>query len=436
MRRSGSARPNVFVIGLDDAHRADLESIPRPERYRFHALLETDEVVGRQECDVEALLDRAREVLAGFEGSVDAILAHWDFPVSVMAPILCAEHGLPSPSLESVLRCQHKYWSRVEQRAVVPEATPDFCAVDPFADRPIEQLRLDFPFWIKPVIGYGSVLGFRVEDREDFDHAIEEARARIHRLGEPFDQVLRRVERPPEVRDVGGCHLIAEGLVQGREIAPEGHVHRGRFAAHGLIDMVRDDRGESFERYEYPAQVEEAVARRVFEASEKVLGRIGFDDGCFNIEFFFDEDRDRLWMVEINPRISQSHSKLFEKVDGASNHEVAVHVALGEPPRFEHGRGPFRHAAKFLHRRRGKEDAEVVSVPDEEDLAALRERQPGTWVHVLVEPGMRLSELTDQDAYSYVLAELAIGADSRQELEEKYREAVDLLPFELEPCEP
>lgn len=426
---------NVFVIGLDDDHRTDLERIPHPERYHIHALLETDRVVGRTECDVESLLDEARGILDEFDGSVDAILAHWDFPTSVMAPILCAERGLPSPSLESVLRCQHKLWSRIEQQASVPECTPDFCAVNPFAERPFEELTLDYPFWLKPVIGYGSMLGFHVEDRADFDRAIEEARQHVHRLGEPFDQVLRRVERPPEVREVGGCHMIAEALVGGREIAPEGHVHQGRFAAHGLIDMVRDERNESFDRYEYPARVKEEVVSRVFDASARVLERIGFDDGCFNIEFFFDEDQDRLWMVEINPRISQSHSKLFYMVDGCSNHEVAVHVALGERPHFEHGAGSFQHAAKFLYRRPGKQDAKVVDVPDEEDLAKLRERQPDTWVNVRVKPGMRLSELRDQDAYSWLLAELAIGAQSQEELVAKYDEAVEMLPFELEPCD-
>jgi|GEM_PF-629290 uncharacterized membrane protein YeaQ/YmgE (transglycosylase-associated protein family) len=43
------------------------------------------------------LLARAREALKAFEGSVDAIIAHWDFPTSVLMPIpagLGASHRL------------------------------------------------------------------------------------------------------------------------------------------------------------------------------------------------------------------------------------------------------------------------------------------------------------------------------------------------------
>jgi hypothetical protein len=54
-------------------------------------------------------------------------------------------------------------------------------------------------------------------------------------------------------------------------------------------------------------------------------------------------------------------------------------------------------------------------------------------VTIKLKEGMRLSELLDEDAYSYVLAELMIGADSVHELNRKYEEATRLLPFEFRP---
>jgi len=429
------ARRNVFVMGLDDFHREDLESIPEADRFAFHALLRSEEVVSLESYDIEGILDAARQVLDGFEGRVDAILGHWDFPVAALVPILCRERGLRSPRLESVLRCMHKYWSRVEQQKSAPESTPDFCAIDPFAERPFDGLRIDYPFWVKPVIGYSSMLGFRVNDRKDFDRAIERAREKIRRLGGPFETVLGKAEIPKELEGLHGSCMIAEKLIGGVEIAPEGYVQNGRFHAHGVIDMVRGKNRKSFQRYEYPSHARREVQDRVIDVAERVLAQIGFDDGCFNMEFFWDEDEDRLWVIEINPRISQSHSKLFEKVDGKSNHEVAVHVALGDEPYFEHGSGPFRHAAKFLYRRYDKSDAVVKSVPGEDDLARLRERQPETVVKITLREGMRLSELIEQDPYTYILAELVIGADGAEELVAKYEDARELLPFELEPCE-
>jgi biotin carboxylase len=420
---------------MDDFHAAAVENIPDADQFVFHQLLTTEEIVTKDRFNIDASLDRAREILDGFPGEVHAIIGHWDFPVSSMIPILCRERGLVSPSLEAVLKCMHKYWSRVEQQRSIPECTPDFCAIDPFAERPADQIRIGYPFWMKPVIGYGSILGFRIDSRADFDRAVERAREKIRRLGEPFDTLLGHADLPREIENVKGSQLIAEQLIGGLEVAPEGYIQDGNFHAHGVIDMVRGPNGKSFQRYEYPSRAPKEVQELAIDLAERVLVQIGFDNGCFNIELFWDEERERLWVIEINPRISQSHSDLFAKVDGMSNHEVAVHVALGEEPHFEHGAGPFRHAAKFLHRRWDKTDALVKSVPGDQELARLRERQPETVVRIRVRPGTRLSELPMQDAYTYTLAEMMIGAETASGLMDKYEEAAALLPFEFEPCE-
>ena len=62
------------------------------------------------------------------------MITHWDFPVSTMLPVINREMGLRYVPLVSMLKCEHKYWSRVEQKRVVPELVPAFEAVDPFDD--------------------------------------------------------------------------------------------------------------------------------------------------------------------------------------------------------------------------------------------------------------------------------------------------------------
>ena len=84
--------------------------------------------VETEEIDFDALLERSRAELDAFDGSVDAIVTHWDFPTSVLGPVLATERGLPAPSLTSLLKCEHKYWSRLEQRRCVPEVVPGFVA--------------------------------------------------------------------------------------------------------------------------------------------------------------------------------------------------------------------------------------------------------------------------------------------------------------------
>lgn len=199
--------------------------------------------------------------------------------------------------------------------------------------------------------GYSSAPGFRIDNDADFYRAIARVRGKIRRIGDAFNTLLKRVELPPEIQQVNGNWLIAEELIGGHEFAPEGYVQNGVCHIHGVFDMVQAENGKSFVRVEYPSKVSLEAQNRAAEVVTRVMKQVGFDNGCFNVEIFWDSDKDRLSIIEINPCISQSHSYQFEQVDGMSNHEVAVHVAIGDEPLFDHGKGPFQHAAKFwLHR--------------------------------------------------------------------------------------
>lgn len=61
--------------------------------------------------------------------------------------------------------------------------------------------------------------------------------------------------------------------------------------------------------------------------TEKLIPYLGFDDSAFNIEYYWDREKDRIWLLEVNTRVSQSHSAVFEMVDGASNQAITVDVA-------------------------------------------------------------------------------------------------------------
>src|SRR5690606_17233958 len=166
----------------------------------------------------------------------DAIVCHWDFPVTFMHSILCEEYNLAGPDLTSLVKCAHKYWSRIEQRKVIPENTPAFCAFDPFDDDALSSIDLNYPFWIKPIEGYGSMLGFKIHSEEDFNQAMAETRRVIKTLGDPFNDVLKRIKLPPELEAINGNWMLAEQYVQGREFAPEGYVQHGECHIHRMID--------------------------------------------------------------------------------------------------------------------------------------------------------------------------------------------------------
>jgi hypothetical protein len=108
-----------------------------------------------------------------------------------------------------------------------------------------------------------------------------------------------------------------------------------------------------------------------------------------------------------------------------------IDLALGNQPEFPHRQGKYQWAAKFLERR--FQDELVVKVPTQEDIQALQEQFPDTLVEILVKPGMRLSQLANQDSYSYEVADLLLGANSPQELLAKHQQCWEALPFEFAP---
>lgn len=424
---------NIFFPALTELQRQELQTVMRANDCNFHGVLDTWRLVDAPDLDFDELLAEVRDHLKAFDGSVDAIIAHWDFPTSALVPILCKEFGLPSPSLESVLKCEHKYWSRLEQKRAVPEMVPRFCSFDPFSDDPLDHIDLAFPFWIKPVKSFSSQLGFRINDAEDFREAIETVRAEIAHMARPFEQALAHARLPDEIRRANSYTCVAEEIMHGEQYAPEGSVFNGQVHVHGILDMGKDEQERTIDRLYYPTTLPRHMQARMIDACERFLKQIDFDNGCFNAEFMWDRERDKLWLIEVNTRISQSHSELFIDVDGMSNHAVAIDVALGEKPQIPRGKGRHRVAGKFILSK--FEDAVVTRVPAQAEIERLQQRFPGLDVLIDVRPGMRLEDLPNQDSYSYHVATLYLGASNRQELLAHYQACVDALKFEYAPID-
>ncbi len=419
-------KKNIYVLGLLDWQRKELETIRDAEMCRFHSLLSNEELMDH-EAGFDELLRRARRQL--IEGDKpDAIVCHWDFPSSCLAPILATEFGLPTPTLEAVLRCEHKYWARIEQKKAAPECIPDFEAVDPFDPEAADKLTLDFPIWLKPIKGFSSQLGFKVDNREELEEALEKMRDGIGDLGRIFDECLDHAELPPEVQGIGGSHAIAEGIMSGDQFAHEGYVRNHKVTIHGLLDMMIGQDGKTVVGLRYPAELPDKLTERANDVGRRIMEQVGYNDGCFNVEFLYDEPDDKLWVIEANTRISQSHCELFRRVDGRSNHEIAVSAALGDEPTLPDHKGELETAAKFYITK--QEDAEVTREPSESEVEELTD-EFGVLLEFEARKGDRLSDLPNQPVYCFNVGYAWLGADSPQGLRERYRDLVARLPMEF-----
>jgi hypothetical protein len=349
-----------------------------------------------------------------------------------MLPLLRRHCGLRTPTFESVLKCEHKYWSRLEQSACVREHIPDFAAVDPFDDAAVGAIPIAFPFWIKPVKSVLSYLGFKVHDAAGLDAAIAAIRLGIHRIATPFNYLLQYAELPDAVRSVDGRHCIVESLISsGRQCTLEGYVLGGDIVIYGAVDSVREgEHASCFGRYQYPSSLPDGVQDRMRAITQCFLAHIGFDDSPFNVEFYWDESTDRIWLLEVNTRVSKSHAQLFKLVDGEFHHQIMLDVALGQRPDFPRRQGGHRIAAKFMWR--VFEDGVIRGVPDVTELERIRSAFPGAEIELYVVEGSRLSELGYQDSYSYEIAAIFLGADSEAELLRDYAACQEAIGLRLE----
>jgi len=425
---------NIFVVGLNTFNRERLEQLRGAKNYRFHGVIEPEEVYDTDIFPIEDMLSRAEAQLRAFGEPVDAIAGYMDFPVSTMLPLLCERFGTRTTSLESLLKCEHKYWSRLAQREVIGNYIPRFTAFDPFDDSALSRIGeggLYFPFFVKPIKSSGSRLGFRIDSPEDFSAAVKRLREDIGLISEPFNYVLNQAKLPQAVRDVDGGHCMAEEIIGGWQCTVEGYVYQGKVVPYGIVDSIRYPQVLSFFYYRYPSRLPEYIQDKMRELTDIIMTHIGYDNAAFNIEYFWDEVQNRIWLLEINTRISQSHCDLFEKVDGVSNQQVTVDLVLGKLPDMPSRHGEFAVAGKFFYRVFFV-DAVVTRVPSKEEIAALQQEFPGTLIALQVEVGSQLSALLEQDSYSFALAYIWMGADNDEVLEDNYRRLADQLLFEFE----
>lgn len=426
----------VCIVGSDTFHQEMIGRIPEAKDWHVEQVLHRTEVQPhRSTFDFDVLYEDARAIIDGFDRKPDAIIGHLDFPVTALVSLLCRHYGLVGATPEAVARCEHKFWMRECQREVMPEQTPKVRAINPFAPDAVERPPMKFPFWLKPVKGHSSMLGFRVRESSEYGRALHACRQAIHRYGEPFNAFLAHL--PDGVRPPGGVdgnYAIAEELITEEQLFTiEGYVHKGRATAYGAVETRRTGKHmSSLSSYHYPAALPETAIEGGREQVAAVLKHVGFDNGPFNVEFFHDPASGRLNLLEINPRLSKSHSPLFEMVDGCTHHKQAIQLALGRKPDKPARKGTNSMAAKFMVRSH-EANGIVRRVPRSEEIDRLRALLPDIVVQILVEENQNLADLADQDSYSFELMDIFLGGRDAEFIEDAHDRCRDSLAFMIQP---
>jgi biotin carboxylase len=258
---------------------------------------------------------------------------------------------------------------------------------------------------------------------------METVRRDVGFITTPFIELMKTFNMPEELASMPET-CIAESPITGHQCTLEGYAFNGRVVTYGVVDSIREGDRSSFGRYEYPSNLPQEIQFRMADVTRRAIAQLGLDNGPFNAEYFYDQTADEVYLLEINPRISQSHSDIFEKVHGISHHSVMLSLALGEKPRTLGMNGEFNKAANCMLRT--FEPGKVTKVPTKQEINILKKFIPGLEVNVQVRENVHLSDLKGQDSYSFELANIFVGARDQRELVEKYNQVVDGLSFEIE----
>jgi len=429
------AEPAKRILVLCPTAR-DRAHFSRPEIRKAHDLefRGTDEETHEPGFDGLRFVDETIRAIQGGRGAYGAVLGIDDFPASLMGALVAEALGFVSPSFESLFLCQHKYYSRLRQRDLVPGATPRFHVLDLSRDPAPSDLPMPFPIFVKPVKSYLSILARRIETFPDLARAVEEARRRLAGIARMFDGLVGASRLDQRLRAVPGFALLVEELLGGHQVTLDGYAFGDEVVPLGVVDSFFFPRSLSFERFEYPSRIPAAVQERMARIAERCIRGIGLDRTFFNIEFFYREQDDAVHLVEINGRMSSQFAPLYRMVDGIDTYAMQLDLALGRDPggrgTWAPGRSRGMVAASFVLRTFA--DGYVRRVPGPEETARLEKRFPDAFVEVLVKEGEHLSdELQDDESYRYALVDLC--AKDRKALLKKFEEAKNLLPFAFEP---
>lgn len=387
------------VLLICPTHRdaREITALPEASGYLLlshdYASIELEEMVAPapKQSAVAPVLDEIERIVSrAAAAGVDAVVSTDDYPGSTLAAVVADRLGLPGTPVAAELLCQHKYQSRLIQRQAQPDAVPAFELLEPGATP-----ELPFPFFIKPVKSFFSVGAFQIDDVE----TLRELAPRASLPAAFFHPLNALLERYAGV-SCSRSSVLAEGLLTGSQATFEGYAFEGLVHPVGVVDSIMFPGTLAFERFDYPSALPQAVQDRMTNVAARVMNATGFTHGLFNIEFRYDAERDRLGIVEINPRMASQFADLYEKVDGFSTYSLLLDLALGRRPTISRGAG--RHAAASSCVLRRFDDARVIECPSEDELEAIREAHPNVRVEVLASPGECLSEqLQDECSFRY-----------------------------------
>lgn len=407
--------------------RRQLEACRDTWRNRYQVeLAEPSDADCPADLDVLGYID---ELVARYAGRIHGVMSSSDYPGATVAGALATRLGLPGCPPATVIRCSHKYYSRLAQREAVPEATAAFELLDP-REPGAGDPALAFPCFVKPVKGAFSILSERIESPEEL-RAFLARRAVADFVGE-YMGVFNRLVAGLTDFEVNGSWFLAEELLHGTQVTVEGWVRDGEVGILGFVDSILHPGRPCFARFDYPSALRPEILETMADVARRVAVHLGLSDTLFNIEMIYEAATDRVRIVEINPRMCGQFADLYEKVDGVNGYQLALALATGDPLPEPAPRRP-RTALATSFPLRVFTPSRVLAAPDAATVERAEASIPGALVWSECSEGENLERFEDEDGHSSRYCVVNLGGPTRRELLARLDRIESALGFRFEP---
>jgi len=408
---------NILIICPTLRDRRELARLGNKHNFIFTGP-ETREIL--ESFQPLEFIDRLLKDIKGRK--IDAVMGTHDYPASLIASIVAEKLGLNGVNTKANFLCQHKYYSRKIQTDLFGSAVPAFKLLNPLK---AGDIPFEFPFFVKPVKSFFSIMACIINNRSQFQKYMEASQEHINRFVKPFNLLVKKYSDLP----LDASYVLAEELRKGKQVTLEGCVYKGRVYLIGLTDSIMYGNTYSFRRFDYPSSVDPGVQRQMMEMAAAWCRHINYGQGLFNMEFFYNAEDRRISIIEVNPRMCSQFADLVEKVLGINTYQVQMDLALGSEPGYLSGnglKGEFSMASSYVLRK--FRDQTAVKVPGPGLINQILSQKNSARIEIYARRGQALSSFW-QDAHSYRYGVINLGGNSRKDLDDEFRHVLKALDF-------
>ncbi|AOW80890.1 ATP-grasp domain-containing protein [Halodesulfurarchaeum formicicum] len=313
---------DLLVLLPTDRDHENMGKVDAPYNLHWFEDEDFDYPQPGSDFDMVEYTERASEYVE--QADIEGVLFSHDV-ANLVAGALVDRHDLPGPELEPVFLADHKYYSRMHQPNV-----PWFDYIDLETDEWGDEPR--FPAYIKPPFLTMTLLQYRVEDREEYERAMETVRKELPKYTEPFmdffDTYVDTERYPLATRDM---MLVEEPLEDWTQHCVEGWVDSdGELHVWAISDHnYYDDGSLAIDNYSTPSTLPTEAQEELIDIAREAIVQHGFEESFWNVEIF--RLADRHVITEVNGRTASVWEPLYEGAFDTSVYEGIMHLHADNP---------------------------------------------------------------------------------------------------------